>query len=109
MNLQCAIDRIFEGKAFTRPLFYSLPGGLRFSLSETGSSIEQFLLALRKAAAISSLKKERLLSAFVFIQELIPSPTAPYYKSFGQPASASQKHGTFGMNRYIGATGLTRT
>ncbi len=54
MNLQWAIDRIFEGKAFTRPLFYSLPGGLRFSLSETGSSIEQFLLALRKAAAICS-------------------------------------------------------
>lgn len=52
MQLQREIEVIFEGKAFLRPLFYSYPGGLRFELSEGGSAIEQFLLALRKAATI---------------------------------------------------------
>ncbi|MES2069091.1 MAG: DUF3885 domain-containing protein [Pseudomonadota bacterium] len=43
---------MFEGLAFTRPLFYSYAGGLRFELSESGTSIEQFLLALNKATTI---------------------------------------------------------
>lgn len=54
MNLQLEIERIFEGKAFARPLFYTYPGGLRFELSETGGVIEQFLTALRKSAKICS-------------------------------------------------------
>ncbi|MHA3737135.1 DUF3885 domain-containing protein [Pseudomonas sp. Eth.TT006] len=54
MNLQLEIDRIFRGKAFARPLFYSYPGGLRFELSETGGVIEQFLTALRKSTEICS-------------------------------------------------------
>ncbi|HEX4551195.1 MULTISPECIES: DUF3885 domain-containing protein [unclassified Pseudomonas] len=54
MNLQLEIERIFEGKAFARPLFYSYPGGLRFALSETGGVIEQFLTALRKSTRICS-------------------------------------------------------
>jgi hypothetical protein len=52
VNLQREIDEVFERKAFERPLFYSYPGGLRFSLSEKGTAIEQFLLALQKARCI---------------------------------------------------------
>lgn len=52
MNLQLAIEQIFEGQAFARPLFYSVPGGLRFELSVSGSAIEQFLMALDKARLI---------------------------------------------------------
>lgn len=52
MNLQVEIERIFGGKAFARPLFYSYPGGLRFELSETGGVIEPFLSALRKSTQI---------------------------------------------------------
>ena len=50
--LQQAIDEIFEGKAFERPLFYKYPGGLRFELSEGGTAIEQFLTAMKKSRAI---------------------------------------------------------
>lgn len=52
MNIPAEIERIFEGKAFERPLFYAYDGGLRFRLSESGSAIEQFLLAMKKAQAI---------------------------------------------------------
>jgi hypothetical protein len=52
MQLQRDIETIFEGKAFLQPLFYSYPGGLRFELSEGGSAVDQFLLALRKAITI---------------------------------------------------------
>lgn len=52
MSLRNEIESIFEGKAFSIPLFYTYPGGLRFELSEGGSAIEQFLLALRKATTI---------------------------------------------------------
>lgn len=52
MNLQHQIDEIFEGKAFDRPLYYAYPGGLRFGLSEAGTYIEQFLIALHKARSI---------------------------------------------------------
>lgn len=54
MNLQLEIERIFAGKAFARPLFYSHPGGLRFELSETGEMIERFLTAVSKATKICS-------------------------------------------------------
>lgn len=54
MNLQLEIERIFGGKAFARPLFYSYPGGLRFELSESGGEIEQFLTALRKSTKVCS-------------------------------------------------------
>lgn len=54
MNLQLEIERIFGGKAFARPLFYSYPGGLRFELSEAGGVIEKFLTAVRKSTEICS-------------------------------------------------------
>ncbi|MGE6322618.1 DUF3885 domain-containing protein [Pseudomonas oryzihabitans] len=43
---------MFGPAVFERPLFYSYPGGLRFALSEPGNTLEQFLLALRKATTI---------------------------------------------------------
>jgi Domain of unknown function (DUF3885) len=52
MDFQDKIETIFFGKAFMRPLFYSHPGGLRFELSEGGTFLEQFLLAMRKATEI---------------------------------------------------------
>ncbi len=52
MDFQLAIEQIFEGQAFARPLFYGIPGGLRFELSESGSAIEQFLMAMDKARVI---------------------------------------------------------
>jgi Domain of unknown function (DUF3885) len=52
VNIQSSIETIFAGKAFMRPLFYSYPGGLRFELSEGGTMLEQFLLAMRKATEI---------------------------------------------------------
>jgi hypothetical protein len=52
VSLQRDIADVFEHRAFMRPLFYSHPGGLRFALSEAGTSIEQFLLAMQKARAI---------------------------------------------------------
>ncbi|BBP70507.1 hypothetical protein PHLH6_25110 [Pseudomonas sp. Seg1] len=52
MNLQHEIERIFSGKAFARPLFYSVAQGLRFELAESGGMIERFLMALRKAEAV---------------------------------------------------------
>jgi len=52
MTLRRQINSVFEGKAFLRPLFYNYSGGLRFELSEGGSSIQQMLLAMQKASAI---------------------------------------------------------
>jgi len=52
MHLREQIEKVFEGKAFLRPLFYSYPGGLRFELSEGGNAIRQFSQALRKAEDI---------------------------------------------------------
>jgi hypothetical protein len=54
LNLQLEIDKVFSGQAFARPLFYAVPEGLRFQLSESGAVIDQFLLALRKSAMICS-------------------------------------------------------
>jgi hypothetical protein len=54
MGFRGDIETIFLGKAFMRPLFYSYTGGLRFELSESGTALEQFLLALRKATEICS-------------------------------------------------------
>ena len=52
MNHRQAIESTFLGMAFMRPLFYSWRGGLRFSLSEGDSRIDQFLTAHRKALQI---------------------------------------------------------
>ncbi|WP_347905347.1 DUF3885 domain-containing protein [Pseudomonas purpurea] len=52
MSFRNQIEEIFQGKAFARPLFYSYPAGLRFELSESGTAIEMFLLALQKARLI---------------------------------------------------------
>ena len=52
MTLKEDIWKTFGPTVFHRPLFYTYPGGLRFGLSETGSELEQFLLALRKATQI---------------------------------------------------------
>lgn len=46
------IRRVFEGKAFDRPLFYSYEGGLRFKLSEGEHFINQFLTAHSKGLEI---------------------------------------------------------
>ena len=54
MNLRREIETRFDGKAFQRPLIDAYPQGLRFRLSEGGSSIEQFLCAHRKALEICS-------------------------------------------------------
>jgi hypothetical protein len=52
MHLRTEIERVFAGKAFLRPLFYLYPKGLRFELSEGDTTINQFLVALRKAQGI---------------------------------------------------------
>ena len=52
MNYRAEIEKIFEGKAFIRPLFYNYAGGLRFELSEGGDFINQFTTAHRKAIDI---------------------------------------------------------
>lgn len=54
MRLRSEIERVFEGKAFNRPLFYTYGGGLRFGLSDGGSAIDQLLLAIQKAREICS-------------------------------------------------------
>lgn len=54
MNLRREIETRFDGKAFQRPLIDAYPQGLRFRLSEGGSTIEQFLCAMRKAIEICS-------------------------------------------------------
>jgi len=52
LHLREAIERVFEGKAFSYALFYSYPGGLRFELAESGTSIHQFRTALNKSTEI---------------------------------------------------------
>jgi hypothetical protein len=54
VDLHSEIEKVFGGKAFARPLFYAYGGGLRFALSEGGGTIDQFLLAIRKAHEICS-------------------------------------------------------
>lgn len=51
-RFQSRIAELFSGNAFSRPLFYRYPGGLRFELSVGGSAIEQFLTAHQKASLI---------------------------------------------------------
>ncbi len=48
------IEAAIGPEAFSRPTFYSNPGGLRFSLSlsESGATVEQFLTALRKSSEV---------------------------------------------------------
>jgi hypothetical protein len=52
MSIERRIQEIFGGKAFSRPLFYTFPGGLRFELSEGGDWLEQFHSAYQKAFEI---------------------------------------------------------
>lgn len=52
MNHRASIEKVFSEKAFSRPLFYENPGGLRFELSEGGHFLNQFLTAHRKALEI---------------------------------------------------------
>lgn len=46
------IEETFDRKAFSTPLFYQYPGGLRFELSEPGAPIERFLTAITKASDV---------------------------------------------------------
>ncbi len=46
------IEAAIGPEAFSRPTFYSNPGGLRFELSESGAAVEQFLTALRKSSEV---------------------------------------------------------
>jgi hypothetical protein len=52
MDYQSQIQAVFSAHVFERPLFYSDGDGLRFGLSEGGTTIEQFLLAMAKATEI---------------------------------------------------------
>lgn len=52
MSIRAEIERIFGGRSFERPLFYSYPGGLRFALSEGGTAIEQLVCSITKASAV---------------------------------------------------------
>jgi len=52
VTAQEQIEAAVGANAFSRPTFYSNPGGLRFELSEGGAAVEQFLTALRKASEI---------------------------------------------------------
>lgn len=52
MSLREDIDRVFEGKAWLRPLFYGYEGGLRFELAQSGSSIHQFRTALNRSTEV---------------------------------------------------------
>jgi hypothetical protein len=52
IDLPNQIQEIFDGGAFQRPLFYNYGGGLRFELSESGSTVQMFLQAINKATAI---------------------------------------------------------
>lgn len=53
MSKRQLINRVFQGKAFNKPLFYSHENeSLRFQLSEGGSYIDQFLTANKKAFEI---------------------------------------------------------
>lgn len=46
------IELAIGPEAFSRPTFYSNPGGLRFELSDSGAAVEQFLTALRKSSEV---------------------------------------------------------
>lgn len=52
MNYRNLITQTFGPAAYGDALFYSVPGGLRFSLSENGEALDQVLTALRKATAV---------------------------------------------------------
>ncbi len=54
MSLRSEIEKIFDGKAFERPLFYTYKCGLRMELSEGGYYLDQFLTAHRKALEVCS-------------------------------------------------------
>ncbi|BEV73735.1 MULTISPECIES: DUF3885 domain-containing protein [unclassified Paludibacterium] len=52
MSLKDQIEKTFGHEACSDGLFYRFPGGLRFELSESGTSMEMVLGALWKAKAI---------------------------------------------------------
>jgi hypothetical protein len=52
MSPRKLIAQIFGPDAFGDALFYRIPGGLRFEMSEGGAPLEQALTALRKATEI---------------------------------------------------------
>ena len=52
MSIRENIEKKFGENAFLKPLFYSSEGGLRFELSQSGSSIHQFLSAINRASHI---------------------------------------------------------
>jgi hypothetical protein len=51
MNFKSVIQEIV-GRPYRFALFYNIPGGLRFSLSEGDSPLDQVLTALRKATIV---------------------------------------------------------
>ncbi|MBC3911348.1 DUF3885 domain-containing protein [Undibacterium umbellatum] len=51
-TIHSRITSSFKHDVFARPLFYTYPAGLRFELSESGSSLDQFMTAMRKATSI---------------------------------------------------------
>lgn len=59
MSLRDQIDRMFDGRAFQLPLFYSYKGGLRFELSEGEHYLSQFLTAHRKCLEVCQQIFER--------------------------------------------------
>lgn len=65
MTAREQIEAAIGANAFSRPTFYSNPGGLRFELSEGGAAVQQFLTALRKASEICGdiFASERSLTA----------------------------------------------
>jgi len=102
MNLELEIERVFGGKAFVRPLFYSYPGGLRFALSETGGVIEQFLSALQKSTKICSdvfVGERRLSLVCAFTPEAINLLIVPRFKLFDLPALTYPLNGQSGARK----------
>lgn len=53
IKIKHRLHSLFQGKLFSRPLFYQYPGGLRFSLSESSHALQMFITAHRKASEIA--------------------------------------------------------
>jgi hypothetical protein len=52
MTLRLRLEEAFDRKAFLRPLFYRYPNGIRLELSEGGSPVNEFLVAMTKAERV---------------------------------------------------------
>ncbi len=96
MNIEHKIEKVFDGKAFDRPLFYKLPGGLRFELSEGGDWLEQFDLAYGKAFEICSsiFDDEIVVCLRIFGRKPLLSvlPVIKDLKSIGLYPSTKKEH-----------------